>query len=223
LSDDSSVATAEISFENEPSFDSTSIDLSEAVIDEPDLSSEIVENPVQEPALDELSIDDAMDINIDMNAGSDTAESDTLEDFTVEIGDDPELPVSEDLAASPLEPETSETDDDHFDQVIPEGFEVGAAEAPVSFDDELDENAFAEESIDAASDTDEADTEITNTEAAGSSGNLNLPSGLKNELKTVLSYMDQLLESLPEDKIEEFAKSEYFDTYKKLFKELGLV
>jgi hypothetical protein len=50
-----------------------------------------------------------------------------------------------------------------------------------------------------------------------------IPSGIKNELKTVLSYMDQLLESLPEEKIEEFAKSEYFDTYKKLFKELGLV
>jgi hypothetical protein len=35
--------------------------------------------------------------------------------------------------------------------------------------------------------------------------------------------MDQLLESLPEEKIEEFAKSEYFDTYRKLFKELGIV
>jgi hypothetical protein len=34
--------------------------------------------------------------------------------------------------------------------------------------------------------------------------------------------MDQLLESLPDEKIEEFARSEYFDTYKKLFKELGL-
>ena len=43
-----------------------------------------------------------------------------------------------------------------------------------------------------------------------------------SELKGVLSYMDNLLESLPEDKIEEFARSEYFDTYKKLFKELGL-
>ena len=30
------------------------------------------------------------------------------------------------------------------------------------------------------------------------------------------------LENLPEDKIEEFAKSEQFDTYKKLFKKLGL-
>ena len=34
--------------------------------------------------------------------------------------------------------------------------------------------------------------------------------------------MDQLLESLPEEKIEEFAKSEYFDTYKRLFDELGI-
>jgi hypothetical protein len=34
--------------------------------------------------------------------------------------------------------------------------------------------------------------------------------------------MDQLLESLPDDKIGEFAESEYFDTYKKLFHDLGL-
>jgi hypothetical protein len=34
--------------------------------------------------------------------------------------------------------------------------------------------------------------------------------------------MDQLLESLPEDKIHEFANSEHFDVYKKLFDELGL-
>jgi hypothetical protein len=50
-----------------------------------------------------------------------------------------------------------------------------------------------------------------------------LPPNLQMELKTVLSYMDQLLESLPEEKIEEFAKSEYYETYKKLFEELGLV
>ncbi|WP_296022767.1 hypothetical protein [uncultured Treponema sp.] len=45
---------------------------------------------------------------------------------------------------------------------------------------------------------------------------------LKSEIKSVLSYMDQLLENLPENKIAEFAQSEQFDTYKKLFKELGL-
>lgn len=45
---------------------------------------------------------------------------------------------------------------------------------------------------------------------------------LKSEIKSVLSYMDQLLENLPEDKISEFAQSEHFVTYKKLFQELGL-
>jgi hypothetical protein len=56
-----------------------------------------------------------------------------------------------------------------------------------------------------------------------SSSSGEIPSHLKQELRTVLSYMDQLLEALPDEKIEEFAKSEYYDTYKKLFKELGLV
>jgi hypothetical protein len=51
----------------------------------------------------------------------------------------------------------------------------------------------------------------------------NVPVKIREELKTVLTYMDQLLESLPEEKIEEFARSEYFDTYKKLFEDLGLV
>ena len=46
---------------------------------------------------------------------------------------------------------------------------------------------------------------------------------LKSEIRSVLSYLDKLLDSLPEAKIEEFARSEYFDTYKKLFEELGLV
>jgi hypothetical protein len=45
---------------------------------------------------------------------------------------------------------------------------------------------------------------------------------LKGEIRSVLSYMDQLLESLPEEKIEEFAKSEHFEVYKRLFEELGL-
>ena len=45
---------------------------------------------------------------------------------------------------------------------------------------------------------------------------------IQDDIKSVLVYMDQLLENLPEDKIEEFARSEHFDTYKKLFNELGI-
>ena len=49
-----------------------------------------------------------------------------------------------------------------------------------------------------------------------------IPSSMKEEIKSVLTYMDQLLENLPEDKIAEFAQSEQFETYKKLFAELGI-
>ena len=45
---------------------------------------------------------------------------------------------------------------------------------------------------------------------------------LKKDLTNVLSYLDQLLEALPEEKIQEFAQSEYFGTYQRLFDELGL-
>ena len=38
----------------------------------------------------------------------------------------------------------------------------------------------------------------------------------------MLQYMDQLLESLPEDKIQEFAQSDHFTVYRRLFEELGL-
>jgi hypothetical protein len=47
--------------------------------------------------------------------------------------------------------------------------------------------------------------------------------GFKKDLQAVLSYMDKLLEALPDEKIEEFARSEQFDTYKRVFKELGLI
>ncbi|HOV15710.1 MAG TPA: hypothetical protein PK771_15585, partial [Spirochaetota bacterium] len=45
---------------------------------------------------------------------------------------------------------------------------------------------------------------------------------LKEEVKTVLSYLDQLLDALPEEKIKEFAESKTFDLYRKLFEELNI-
>ena len=50
-----------------------------------------------------------------------------------------------------------------------------------------------------------------------------VPDKLKRDVKSVLVYLDQLLASLPEEKIEEFASSEYYDTYKRLFDDLGLL
>ena len=49
-----------------------------------------------------------------------------------------------------------------------------------------------------------------------------LDEGLKNDLKNVLAVIDELLYALPEKKIREFAKSDHFKVYEKLFSELGL-
>ena len=200
-----------VAFEDveEPSFDASSLDFSEAIIDEPDLSAGITESPEQEPVLDDISDEDVLD-----------------EDISIELEGNHEFesPVEENPAA--------EEKDDSIAQVIPEGFEIVAEEAPVPFDDDLE--TLTEEDLVGPEDLSEnlqeenpAPEAVKEDEAAAEEAlaeePISIPSGLKSELKNVLSYMDHLLESLPEEKIEEFAKSEYFDSYKKLFKELGLV
>jgi hypothetical protein len=57
---------------------------------------------------------------------------------------------------------------------------------------------------------------------AAMAGAAAIPDDLKDEIRTVLKYMDNLLEALPDEKIQEFAKSDYFVMYKKLFEDLGL-
>jgi len=47
--------------------------------------------------------------------------------------------------------------------------------------------------------------------------------GTLDEIKRLLNYLDGLLESLPEEKIDEFARSEYFELYRKIFEFFGLV
>jgi hypothetical protein len=191
--------------DDEPSFDTAALDLSGAIIDEPDLSGEISEMPLTEPSLDALSIDDIESVSLDID------DLDQVEN-TGTVLDEAELPLPEENA------EIENTVDENaqaFDQVIPEGFMVEDSEQP-SVEDEADVS-LSEDFAAAAAKLPVADIDD------GEDSAMNIPAGFKHELKTVLSYMDHLLESLPEEKIEEFAKSEYFDTYKKLFKELGLV
>jgi hypothetical protein len=46
--------------------------------------------------------------------------------------------------------------------------------------------------------------------------------GLLDDIRKLLLYLDRLLESLPEEKIEEFANSEFFNLYRQIFEKLGL-
>jgi hypothetical protein len=150
----------------------------------------------------DISLDEAPeDISLDMPGGLDEAPEDTSLDMPGGLDEAPEDSGFDMISLDESPGEES------FAQVMPEGFAVEADDArggdePVSGDFEAFEEA---------------------PEAKPAGEPSAIPVNLKQELKTVLSYMDQLLESLPEEKIEEFAKSEYFDTYKKLFEELGLV
>ncbi|HNF17105.1 MAG TPA: hypothetical protein PK453_25840, partial [Leptospiraceae bacterium] len=42
----------------------------------------------------------------------------------------------------------------------------------------------------------------------------------KPDAKKLLHYLDEMLGTLPEEFVEQFAQSEYFDLYKKLMEEL---
>ena len=46
---------------------------------------------------------------------------------------------------------------------------------------------------------------------------------LYQDMKKLLGYLDRLLESLPEEKIDQFARSEYFELYRKVFEYFDLV
>lgn len=225
------------------------IDLTDAVIEEPDLSGIILEEGhIEEPSVDSIHID--LDLEEALHVES------VEDEETYEEGIELVLDESSPLEPEPVEEIAQEVDlDEPFDmpvaeesfaEVVPEGFvveadeeapdfasvegiaEMDALESPIGAEpaveevevadevEEADELAEGLEPVEFGAEIEEPDHGSEPTAAAP------IPQALKAEVKTVLAYMDQLLESLPEDKIEEFAKSEYFDTYKKLFEELGL-
>ncbi|UTC68162.1 MULTISPECIES: hypothetical protein [unclassified Treponema] len=168
---------------------------------------------------------DTFDENTDTPAQEDT--SIEIEDFVSEekeIDDDKQGSIDEfDLPITELELPDGQSiplgDEYSGFETIKENIEEGHDEA-LSLED--GNTVFSPEELDMAAkdiprlelDESAAEEQKIKTET--------LPIHLKDEIKSVLTYMDQLLESLPEEKIEEFAKSEYFDTYKRLFDELGI-
>ena len=194
---------------------------------------------------------DMEDINVSDEDEPDTAETDALgadESDTVELdASEIELDVAEmdmedvDVSDEDTESkaiETSDIEDFSFesDEEITDiesaalDEEADLVDMDFSGVEETDDETLLPTDDDIpAGDEDDFDTKVipeafeAETEKKSAKQAFEIPPTLKNELKTVLSYMDQLLESLPEEKIEEFAKSKHFESYKKLFKELGLV
>lgn len=165
--------------------------------DNTDLSVDFSDNQLVEPALDE----------IDYSTNTDTAEGTELPDeISVPKTDDILVESSSSDFMDSVATDSLSTEEEPIDaSLAAEDFEeINKAEPTIN-------ETLTDEKLDYLS---RSPQEQESTES--------IPKDLTSEIKSVLSYMDQLLENLPEEKIAEFAKSEQFDTYKKLFKELGL-
>ncbi len=174
-------------------------DMDNLAIDEPEL--EIIDfddENLQEPELDEF--------NIDLTG----LESDFPEEQILTKTDES---IDTDIAVEPISEEAAIDISPQIE--VPQETSVDPFETEISFED--DESQMTEidtNSIDVQVAPDSSEDTTTSVKA--------LPLDLKDEIKSVLTYMDQLLESLPEEKIQEFARSEHFEVYKKLFEELGI-
>ena len=205
--------------------DATESDIADSALAEKDAYEDSVSNIMKENvSLQEDSDNVAVGVGDDINAAfeeaeavesditdSALAEKDAYEnkkamedEFSLDIGDEPEDPVPETLDESLLR-DTNDSEPTIDDTIIDES--IFNDEPETSVEVPVQETAAAAATIAAA---------------GAASEKTAISKDLKSEIVSVLSYMDQLLENLPEEKITEFAKSEHFVTYKKLFDELGL-
>lgn len=208
-------------------------DMDDVAIEEPEM--EIIDfndEKLEEPELTEFNIN-LDELESHFPSEQEIAKGDTLniEDETNNFADfsdfgaisDEKTVFEEDLSIPEENPET-----DTVIQMEPEYSDVveqydSAKEFEQSIAQFQDETAITNESEPEAS-LDSSPQPVFSPEEPlmKETGVQSLPIELKDEIKSVLSYMDQLLESLPEDKIEEFARSEHFSVYRKLFEELGI-
>ena len=205
--------------------DSDDFDFSDAVIDEPVLSVDDINDDLTEPDIDEseYNLDALGDLTIEepkpeedeipLDDEDIAAENAELNDF--QDGIESQFPGQE------ISDEQSIFETEDLKKTSHNAAEFPAQEIPAVIDS-APKTSQQEASPQQAASAAQA-PQVTAAVSGQGGKSLQIPSDLKVELRNILSYMDQLLESLPEEKIEEFAKSSYFDSYKKLFKDLGLV
>ena len=145
------------------------------------------------------------DLNAELDTESDDSLAITLEEVATDVVT---TPHASDLAAPDAEPNA-------------DGGAESASDPPSP--GTVDRIELHLVDTDAAPDTvrDVAATDAV-TGAAEDSDDTQIRAPLREEVRSVLAYLDQLLDALPPDKIQEFAQSTHFATYKRLFKELAL-
>jgi hypothetical protein len=177
----------------------------------------VIEEEAVETAADAESLPDQISVDLDLTG---TPDEGSPADGTSAIGDLGDFDISGE--ARPVEDIVAPAPD--VEEAAPPDF---VPEKPdyLSPDDLVDINEYrAAETAASVADVPAESHETTPRDApVQSTPDPVATAQFKRELQIVLSYMDKLLEALPDEKIEEFARSEHFDTYKKVFKELGLV
>jgi len=173
----------------------------------------VVEAPLETPQASDLSyhpdeiatsLDDSLFVGLEQDEVAEELE--LIDDDT--LADEAESAVEEIVADEPLA--------DEADSAVEE---IVGDEPLARFEPEL---AVDEAPVTKAPPRAEA-APTTHSRAEAEATADSTPDKLKRDVKSVLVYLDQLLASLPEEKIEEFASSEYYDTYKRLFDDLGLL
>ena len=173
---------------------------------------EFAESPANSPADDlptngpvqEITLDDgpedlaALEIDIE----------DSQAELTLEEEDTPIADVDVESEIADIPPLEDRSDADFSTDRDPQAAEAAEEDA-----------VFEAEPIDGESGRRES---TPMTAMAGAAGGTIVPDNLKEDLRSVIAYMDTLLDSLPEEKVREFANSDHFETYRSLFVELGL-
>lgn len=222
--------------------------LEDVLDDESDIPNYPVDTPIPGGSPLDLGVPDTIHLEDEDTLGEDDTvnllneEIDTLEESGFGAINEEEIDLtSPSSLPESLQMVTEEAEDvssDFFDANVNDGDEPGDA-LEIPFDDDLVLDSglaetpatdtvsdfsptLMEKDISAGFDESQVDSlpsSIPETAAAPQSG---LTDSMRTEIKSVLAYMDKLLASLPDEKIQEFAESEHFEVYKKLFEELGL-
>ena len=209
----------------------------EDLIDLPDVDEIVIEEPEIEDSLEDIELPDLDDMIMEEEINSsdihDDIELPDLDEIIIEDDEPESLPdLDEILAESSIEEELSSIElPDMDDFTLDDEIELPQLDDPAednlfgddseSVDlDSLEQLAVEEPEISDENFASEFNDRVEEIRDAAKNGNV--PEELKDEIKDILLYMDQLLESLPDEKIQEFARSEHFEVYKKIFEELGI-
>ncbi|RKX74088.1 MAG: hypothetical protein DRP49_06485, partial [Spirochaetes bacterium] len=238
----------EITLETDPEDIDYELDIEEITLETDDIDLELEEMDLEPEVLEAEPEDIDLELDIEEVAPELEIPDDNLEEINLDTISQEEFEIEEINLSSPGDDEIPDISlDEAIDEI--ETVEEFSLDEPVEdLDDEvavtLPDNDFNElpgtedvdlDSLDALVTEEAEEEEIADLEetpestAAGLREKTkaalelsSLPGDLKEEIKEVLKYMDQLLESLPDEKIQEFARSEHFEVYKKIFEELGI-